>query len=243
MAGCLLPSPPYAYDDSSIWVEDGLFAQLAALGAPPEGYTNEREAPEATLFPDGAWGPWDGAQPVTVAQGTLLLHAGAGGDHAVIASHDESGGPSRETFLAFARQVVASEEGLEDLADTFMASSGIPHNPHAVMVTQPLSFAKVAATLGDAPASTSQSEWRLGTFWRNGGGFNVTYASPLRVLSGPHESFHYTLTVTPDDRSQFSHHGGPNLGDVLMQGALVHFMAVLGRPPPANMTFTHMHGD
>lgn len=246
-SGCFFLGGGDARDESSAWTEPGLFDQLAAA---PDGYSvKEERSPIAIPLSDPEVATaWHDPAVTAVSDGEFMLGTGRRGDRG---SYDLILGRSPyargaewrddEAFLAFARKVlVLDAEGERDLAERYAASftpdgeSTRHYGEGVVPVKGPFTLDGVTDDLGPPVAAPDSSN----LLWREGGGWNVTYLAPLRVL----RDGGYELEVGPGDLARFRHEGTSNVDDAGMDQRLERFMADLGRTAP-DVTFSHQHGD
>ncbi|MCA1819071.1 MAG: hypothetical protein ABR562_08465 [Thermoplasmatota archaeon] len=241
---------------------------MASLqSAPPAGFSIIRKAtsdPSATVlpFPDGALAALDGAQPSEVSDGMYRLYMSTRYGHmrcdCVVIDFLEPWGqpqdserPAAESFLSFVRRVVVADEAaLEALGGRFMESCEVLESGQescGVVVAQPLIFSSIAGALDAAQAQPGSLQGDFGaSMERKGGGLQVTYEMPVRVLEGSHAGHSYQLQALPNDDARFTHYGGGGergVNATQMSLALPSFMAVLGRQSPANVTFDFSRGD
>ncbi|HUR25867.1 MAG TPA: hypothetical protein VM327_07640 [Candidatus Thermoplasmatota archaeon] len=135
-----------------------------------------------------------------------------------------------------------SEQDYQGLADEYEKSfeldrDGTANGPYGMgvaVVAAPFRLEHAFAALGPVHRGAG-----YGVLWREGGGWNVTYSIPWRVMGdGP-----YLLKTTPDNATEFLHEGRSNLEDDVLVAQLARFMADLGRETPQGVTFSHSHGD
>jgi hypothetical protein len=262
VAGCVVGPVPGGNPRSWIspWSEPGLYGQLADLAdAPPAGFSIVREPIRrgslVLPFPDAALAEMDGAMPRHVDDGNHSLWQSTRisimrCDCTVISQIGPEA--TREGFIQFARQLVeADASDLEALADDFLASDPNPESErdHAVVVTHPITFARVRGALdaaGAPPLPTTDQRLSWATVSRTGGGFDVTYATPVLALQGEHHGYDYRLEVVPYDQARFAYYGAAGMAsppEAQMREALSFFMATLGREPPGNLTYDFNRGD